>query len=392
MNITKEKILTTLAASAASFALIGCGSSSSSAEYDDESSSSVEESSSSQESSSSEETVSYSNSVVVHFSTDYTSSMLTYGNVSDNSFEDAGIDLGSDAFLFANGKYVYALSPSNVTLIDASKLSEGSGAIVKQASIGNSAYPYEIAFTDAETGWIVLNGRSTILKVNATSLAILDSIDVSAFAAEGATTASGVSIKVVDGKLAVLFGRLNNYVPNKPALLALYDAESGELQDTICLKGYNPASMKTNNGKLVVLTQGAYDADYKLPGDETRGIEIVDLKKKTSEFVMTGKDLGAGSTKLALDTIHNIAYVNIYNSYGNAPIAAVDLTKKSTAKSTEIADAEGGFVFDAVSGKLYVGDHAYDAAALYAYNGTDFNKVVEPEGVFPSYSIAVANW
>lgn len=371
-----------------------------SSESKDASSSSAEGSSDSKENSSSSVEESSSsevlqNSVIVAYGVDagYQSGELTFGDETSAELKKAGIDLGSDIKLVANGKYVYALAPSNVTKIDASKLSDGEAAVSKQQSIGDYAYPYDIAFIDETSGWLVLNGRSSILKLNLETLAATDSIDISAFAATTeAATASAVAGAIVDGKLVVLIGRLDNYVATKPGLIAVFDAESGEFQDTIPLNTYNPMAFAEHNGKLLVATQGTYNASYGADADELRGLEEVDLSVKKATVLAYGTDFGGGLYKLAVDNISNIAYVAVYKSYGDVPLVSFNLGTKKISTVKNIADAEGAFYWSAFSTILYVGDRSYGASAFYAYDGKNLESLTEEADALPSYSAVIASW
>lgn len=358
-----------------------------------ESSDSKEDSSSSAEESSSSEIPQHSVIVAYGVASDYQSGELTYGDETSAELKKAGIDLGSDVKLIAGGQYVYALAPSNVTKIDASKLSEGEAAVTKQASIGDFGYPYDIAFIDETSGWLVLNGRSTVLKLNLETLAATDSIDLSKFNASAeATTASAVAAAIVDGKLAVLIGRLDNYVATKPGLVAVFDASTGEFQDTIPLNTYNPMAFATNKGKLLVATQGTYNASYGTDADEARGLEEVDLSAKKATVLAYGTDFGGGLYKLAVDTVSNIAYAAIYQSYGSVPLVAFNLSTKKVSTVKNVADAEGALYWSAFSSVLYVGDRSYGASAFYAYDGKNLESLTEESDALPSYSAVVANW
>ena len=366
MTLKKQFLFLTTAISAV--ALVGCGSNSSSSDDDQKDASRAR---------------------IVAYGTDYNAGELRFGDLDSLSLEDGSLSFGTDTRLVANGQYVYALNPGNIALIDAAALGTDS-AVIGQKSIGENAYPYGIAFNGDDV-WVVENGTSAIVKLNAFTLEATDSISLKKFVLAGNTNPSAVAAVIRGDTLAVVMGRLDSYTATKVGLVALFNVKTKELLDTIPLNTYNPTAAEFHNGKLIVTTQGTYNADYGCDADSLRALESVDFAEGKASVLVSGKELGGGLYKLAIDHENGIAYVSVYASYGSVPLVSYDFASGKISTFDEIADAEGALFFDDESGLLIVGDRTYGAEKLYAYSGNAFSEI-DGEELLPSYSATVARW
>ena len=371
-KMTFKNTIKAIAISAGLLALIGCGSTDSSSNAKEES----------------------TNAKLFAYgvSSDYKSGELRFGDLDSLELGSDTLGFGGDAKLFSNGKYVYILAPSNITVINASEASKGESAILAQVSIGDYAYPASISFNSDSTAWLIENGTTNAVKIDAITLDAIDTISLAKYAQEGSLSANAVASVITGDTLAILIGRLDNYNATEVGLVALFNTNSGKLLDTIPLNTLNPTAMGTYKGKLIVATQGTYNASYSCDADSLRALESVDLSKKKSTVLATGKDFGGGLYKLAIDSESGVAYVSVYASYGSVPLAAYDFTTNKVTNLSKVGDAEGALYFDSESELLFVGDRSYGSEALYAYDGTNFTKIKVSSDVLPSYSATVARW
>lgn len=213
------------------------------------------------------------------------------------------------------------------------------------------------------------------------------------------TTPNLADLEVSGDTLFAIFQRqtAENDIPAN-GLLALYNAYSGELLDTITLATKNPYTIQIANGNVYVATSGEYDASYNLPADEKRGIEKVDLAKKSSKLFVSGKKLGGGAQDFVV-TPNGKGYVSVYKSYGNTTVAEIDLASGNVKEIEGFKDASGSLAYDATNNLLYIGDRFLDYGtydmqhtSVFTYDGTTLKSLTDPdeEGRQP-YSIKVIN-
>ena len=212
------------------------------------------------------------------------------------------------------------------------------------------------------------------------------------------TTPNLADLEVSGDTLFAIFQRkAADYTIPANGLLALYNAQSGELLDTITLATKNPYTVKVANGNVYVATAGEYDASYSLPADEKRGIEKVDLKSKSSKLFVSGTKLGGGAQDFVV-TPNGKGYVSVYKSYGNTIVVEIDLATGKVKEIDGIKDASGSLDYDAANGLLYIGDRFMNSTTfamninVFTYDGTTLTPLTDPEseGRQP-YSIKVVN-
>ena len=367
---------------------------SSSSKKKDKSSSSVgEASSSSVEESSSSSEISVSLTGVV-FGSDYSTGELRWID-KDGEISKKSLSFHQDSKVVTNGADLYVLErkgADNITKIDPDKLeSEGEKAVVWQVSLDDDANPTDMAF-DGDQAWVALQNADSLVKISTKDGKVKKSIKTGKFAYEGEKSPYVADIELDDGSLYVLFQRYTmdeNWVTTYPkGLLAIYDASTGDLKDTIQLKSKNPSNVAVIGGNVYVATHGEYNAASGTDADSKRGIEKVNVSKKKSELLISGEDLGGGIASMVVDG--EVVYVSINLGY-DENYAAIQALKKVDISAKKVDDVEG---FTDMSGSmaiddglLYVGDRG--ASAVVTWNGKKKNTIKQPKGALPPYNIAL---
>ena len=372
MNKIKNKIVVSLAAAGLAFGLAACG---------DDSSSSA---------SSSDVEVSIAGVV---FEGDYMAGpegelhwIDKEGKISEKSlsfYQDSRVvSHGGDLFVLEG------LSKDNIALVDPELLAtETKKAVVWQKKFANGN-PVDMAF-DGDKAWVALQNADSLVQISVKDGKVVKSIKTGKFASKGQISPYAVDVEWDDDNLYVLFVRYSvdeNFVFTYPkGLVAIFDASTGDLKDTVQLATKNPVKMTLFKDNLYVATLGEYNADGGTDADEKRGIEKVDLKAKKSEVVISGKKLGAGVYSFTAEK--GIAYAAVYKTWGNTPVVEIDLEKKSVKSVKGVADAQGSLALK--HGVLYVGDHTYGKEKVYTYADGKLTALEQPEGALPPYSIAL---
>lgn len=213
------------------------------------------------------------------------------------------------------------------------------------------------------------------------------------------TTPNLADLEVSGDTLFAIFQRQSaDYSIPTVGLLALYNRENGELLDTISLATKNPYMVKVAGGTVYVATAGEYDASYSLPADANRGIEKIDLQKKSSSLFVSGTKLGGGAQDFVVNKNGDKGYVSVYKSYGNTIVVEIDLSTSSVKEIGNFKDASGSLEYDNENGLLYIGDRFLDYKtyemhiSVFTYDGTMLDSLTDPEseGRQP-YSIKVVN-
>jgi biotin carboxyl carrier protein len=373
--------------------------SSSSVAKDESSSSAVKDESSSSakdESSSSVEEVSSSSAgdvvTAAVFGSDYTTGELRWV-INGKKISEKSIAFFQDSKVIANGSDLYVLErmkADNITKLNSKELEEkGAEAVVWQISLDDNANPVDLAF-DGENAWVALQNADSLVKISTKDGKISKSIKTTDFAYEGEASPYVADIELNGGKLYVLMQRYTSdpatWVTTYPqGLLAIYDASTGDLKDTVQLLKKNPTAMTFFDGSLYVASQGEYNAAYGTDADEERGIEKVNIAEKKSELVVSGKTLGGGIYSFAAED--GIAYAAIYKAYGDVPLAKIDLAAKKASTVEGIVDAEGSLAVK--GGIVYVGDRSYANEKVFVVKDGKASAVESVEGALAPYSITL---
>lgn len=413
MKQMKNKLIAGAALASLAFGLVACGDDSSSSALaagddtelssssnDDASSSSVKDESSSsvakEESSSSAEEVSSSSAedvvTAVVFGSDYKTGELRWV-INGKKLSEKSIAFIQDSKVIANGSDLYVLErmgADNITKLNPKELEEKvEKAVVWQIPLDDGANPTDVAFS-GENAWVALQNADSLVRISTKDGKISKSIKTTDFAYEGETSPYVADIELNDGKLYVLMQRYMldpaTWATTYPkGLLAIYDASTGDLKDTVQLLKKNPTAMTFFDGSLYVASQGEYNAAYGTDADEERGIEKVNLAEKKSELIVSGKTLGGGIYAFAAE--HGIAYAAIYKSYGDVPLAKIDLAAKTASTVEGIADAEGSLAVK--GGVVYVGDRSSGAEKVFVVKDGKASAVETVEGALAPYSITL---
>lgn len=413
MKQMKNKLIAGAALASLAFGLVACGDDSSSSALaagddtelssssnDDASSSSVKAESSSsvakEESSSSAEEVSSSSAedvvTAVVFGSDYKTGELRWV-INGKKISEKSVAFFQDSKVIANGSDLYVLErmgADNITKLNPKELEEKvEKAVVWQIPLDDGANPTDVAFS-GENAWVALQNADSLVRISTKDGKISKSIKTTDFAYEGETSPYVADIELNDGKLYVLMQRYTldpaTWATTYPkGLLAIYDASTGDLKDTVQLLKKNPTAMTFFDGSLYVASQGEYNAAYGTDADEERGIEKVNLAEKKSELIVSGKTLGGGIYAFAAE--HGIAYAAIYKSYGDVPLAKIDLAAKTASTVEGIADAEGSLAVK--GGVVYVGDRSSGAEKVFVVKDGKASAVETVEGALAPYSITL---
>ena len=413
MKQMKNKLIAGAALASLAFGLVACGDDSSSSALaagdetelssssnDDVSSSSVKAESSSsvakEESSSSAEEVSSSSAedvvTAVVFGSDYKTGELRWV-INGKKISEKSVAFFQDSKVIANGSDLYVLErmgADNITKLNPKELEEKvEKAVVWQIPLDDGANPTDVAFS-GENAWVALQNADSLVRISTKDGKISKSIKTTDFAYEGETSPYVADIELNDGKLYVLMQRYMldpaTWATTYPkGLLAIYDASTGDLKDTVQLLKKNPTAMTFFDGSLYVASQGEYNAAYGTDADEERGIEKVNLAEKKSELIVSGKTLGGGIYAFAAE--HGIAYAAIYKSYGDVPLAKIDLAAKTASTVEGIADAEGSLAVK--GGVVYVGDRSSGAEKVFVVKDGKASAVETVEGALAPYSITL---
>jgi DNA-binding beta-propeller fold protein YncE len=369
MNKIKKQSLAALAAAGLAFGLVACG---------DDSSSSTK--------APDEETSAYAG--VVFDGGDY---QVQEGELrwidKDGKISEKSLSFYQDSKVITNGADVYVLEglgTDNISKVNPELIEEGAEKAVAWQEKFANANPVDMAF-DGEKAWVALQNADSLVLISTKDGKVLKSIKTGEFASKEEKSPYVADIELAKGVLYALFVRYSadaEYNFTYPrGLVAIYDAETGKLQDTVQLVTNNPTAMSLYKGNLYVASLGEYDDK----ADDNRGVEKVDLKAKKSELIISGEKLGAGIYGFVAE--EETAYAAIYNGWGSTPVVKIDLEKKTFEKVECIADAQKTMAVK--NGVLYVGDHTYGEEKVYFYKDGKLTALEQPKGAQAPYSIAL---
>ena len=307
------------------------------------------------------------------------------GKISEKSlsiYQDSRVTTYGDYVFFMEGLGTDVVYKINPDLFDKG----AEKAIVWSKKLESGTNPIDMSF-DSEKAWVALQNADSLVQLSLTDGKLLKTIKTGDFASEGETTPYVTDIEVSDGKLYVLMQRyINTWPVTYPkGLLAIYDASTGALQDTIQLATKNPQKMAFVKGTLYVATLGEYNDTYGTDADANRGIEKVDVKAKKSALYISGAILGSGLSALVAED--DVAYVGLYKYYGSTLLAKVDLEKKTVTEVKGISDI--GWSIALKNGVVYVGERASGKETVYSYKDGKLTEVKQPKGAQAPYSIAL---
>jgi hypothetical protein len=325
------------------------------------------------------------NSLLLNFTSDYTSGELRWMALDSTSLSVGALSFGQDSKVSADGGNIFVLSsnPGALACILPEKIGDKSS--IKQNSL-DAKFPYEAAVIGSK-GYIALNDEDYVQVFNTSTCVPSGAINLPI------SGANASSIKASGDTLFVVLQRLENFSATKPGLLVRIKASEETVIDTVQLKFYNPSSSVLSKGKLYVSSQ-KYNEDFSIDLEKS-GVEVVNLATGISEVLATGTQLGGGASGIALDEASQILYVSVYEYFGSSPVKPVNLSSKSVGTVLpDIADSFGGLVFDDKGKKLFVGDVDVSSHGIKIYNPATKSTTVANEGTdaLPPYSLAIVRW
>lgn len=315
------------------------------------------------------------------------------------SFNGSSVNTYQDSIVRAySGKYFIFSRDSNsaVLVFDSKKMSDGPIANYSLAETDpngelhidggfNGTNPYEIAFENESSAFVVFYNSNYILHINPLTGERLDKIDIGFgktlpnIVASDANTPNAVSVIIVENRLFILLQRLNSSFVALTSAILIYDVSSKSFVDTneatteidgIILSGKNPASMKyvASNKSLYIAHNGSiiYTEDFSAIIETeagTAGIEQVSTETLTSSgIVISGQDISGTSEGFSVSNLIADQSGELYAVYQtfnfSANLKAFDY-HNNTVATTSILQ-EDSFAF----GDLAIGKDGY----LYLIN------------------------
>lgn len=324
------------------------------------------------------------------FNSDFKSGELRI--INEAGISEESFDFYMDSKLATNNNMLYIIErmgADNITKIDLAKLNNGiKSAILWQIALDDGSNPLELAF-GKDFAWVALQAADSLVKISTENGKILKSIKTSTFNSNSEISPYTADIKLQNDTLYVLMQRYSIDVSTRNAvypagLLAIYDANTCKLLDTLQLKAKNPTAIILQENAIYVASQGEYNANYGTDADSSRGIELVDLQKKTTKFVITGNELGGGVYSIVAE--NGTAFAAIYKSFGDVPLAKIDLKNNTVQNVAGIYDAEGSLSLN--NGNLYIGNRSYENEKVYILKSDNsLDSLNSPKGMLPPYSI-----
>lgn len=371
----KNKYLTLLAASSFAFFMQACGddSSSSSAALDEEKPA--------------EESATAGQLFVV--GSDYESGEIRW--IEDGKLSKKSISIHQDTKLVYAGSKLFALErygSDNLALINTEDKK-----VEWEVSLGDGANPADIVAINDNEAWIGMAGTPEIVKVSMKDGKTVKTIKTDAFMTKDAYSPNLADLDVTGDTLLAIFQRYvtdenwNTVYPK--GLLAMYNLKDGKLLDTIQLAKQNPQAIAVVDGNVYVSSMGEYNDSWGTDADDKRGIEKVDLAKKTSKLFVSGKKIGAGVYQFAVDHKANVAYATAYGD-GEYPVVKIDLESGDVKTIEGLDNGQGGLVVDEATGTLYVGDRSFMEPGVRSYDGKKAALIENSDSkTLDPYSLAV---
>ena len=320
------------------------------------------------------------------FATDYTTGELRWIDM-DGKVSEKKLSFHQDSRVAVNGADLYVmegLSKDNISLIDPEKLeSDGEKAVVWQVSLDDNTNPVDMAF-DGDKAWVALQNADSLIQISTKDGKVLKSIKTGAFSNGEEKSPYVADIALDNGKLYAIFARYDAMWTFPNGLLAVYDASTGELKDTVQLLTHNPKNVIVSDGNVYVATQGDYNANGATDADDNRGLEKIDLEKKTSKMFVSGKTLGGGIYQLAAED--GFAYACVLKTWGAQLLVKIDLASGKTETIKGVPDPEFVAVKDGV---VYAADRTLESEKIYVLKDGKATALDMPKGAIAPYNIAL---
>lgn len=265
-------------------------------------------------------------------------------------------------------------------------------ATIREFSVGSGSNPQDIAFESPTRAFVSRYDRPTLLAVNPSTGAILDSLSLAPYAdADGLPEMHRLFLQ---GRYLYVevqrLDRNNGFEPVAPSYLVVIDTQTWTIVDTddeapgvnpIALTGLNPTGpmeIDLITGQLLVPVSGSF---FDLDG----GIERVDLEEwESTGFLVTEATLGGsllqytqGSTQRSFAIVSDASFATCLVAYH--PIQGTRLQTIYCTDGFDLADCEVS-----EEGWLYLADRSFidPGVRVFNLNGQPQGDVI-PTGLPP---------
>jgi hypothetical protein len=245
----------------------------------------------------------------------------------------------------ANG-ILYTIQRSNgvVTGYKASDLSQKT----LEVNVGSDANPYAVASLSGKL-WVACYGSSYLKAVSLSTQSLVDSIDLSAYAdiTDKQKVPQAFAVHAWNGKLAVVLGRLNGWVPGDSTLVLVIDPSTKAVEKRIALPWKNGYGAAWSGNLALVACVGAWAVN-------DGGLVEVDLSSGAATPLVSDATAGGDVTSA------------VFGPSGAAFVGVSDLSYATSVWSVDLSSA----VLSKVSGSLNVGAFAWNGTSLWLGNAS----------------------
>jgi len=346
-----------------------------------------------------------SGSAALWVASDYTSSAVGAFAIGGRVWSTTGrVNLGADPWLAVSSGHAFYLARDEDTIfaLDPQCGTPTQQWNVHQSGHAGSSNPQDVGVASDGSMWIPLYDVPTLL-VMSPSGAILHTIDLSSYDADGNPQAMGIAIAMTPAgeKAFVPLQRLNDqtYASEQPSWMLRVDVASAKVETTIVLAGRNPFEMREqpDAGVIWLADPGNYDAS----DEPSAGIERFETATSTTSLIAHEADLGGSVAEVAVEgpcgaaivadaTVANATSIVTFDPTSGAPIATAAQSPLSTTGVGGGFDLEGIVWID---GALFVGDRrrATDGYPIHSLHAsTPCALTLQPDVVFvPQQPVAV---
>jgi len=291
-------------------------------------------------------------SKVFALGTDYTNNASALDRVSNDTAMAKGLVTlaTSDAVLDRDSAsgilYLINRSTAVVTGYNSSDVSKPT----LDVSVGSGSNPYAVAPLSGKL-WVACYGSPFLKAVDISTQKIVDSIDLSAYADTTGQNKNpfALAVHVWNGKLAVVLGRLNGWVPGDSSLVLVVNPSNGSVEKRIALPWKNAYGAAWSGNKVLVACVGSW-------GTLDGGLVEVDLSTATATALLSESTAGSDISGVAFGP-GSTAYVGLYKSS--------DYT--TSVWSASLSDGSLG---TKISGNASIGSFAWDGNHLWLGTGS----------------------
>ncbi|EAT10773.1 hypothetical protein HF888_04250 [Bermanella marisrubri] len=284
---------------------------------------------------------------VQQISADYTSSQVSIGSLSDPSTTSLFLNKAkSDYTVKAYNQNLYHIGRFSIDTIESLSLSDNELTSNWNYSALNdnetgSANTYHIEHRNNQFAYLIRYGQTTVeeIDVTASDAAIFftgNSIDLSDYIVEGASSPNAVSAKIIGSELFVLLQRQDVNFTAQEAYLAVFDisdpdniteidtqTSSGGLKG-IKLNHRNPVGLDIQGSNIFIANRGDY-------GVNQGGLEVVNISNYSVTTLVDGNSFPELNTSNALFHVTDVSIIDQNTGY-----AALNIEEGYTTLRTEL--------------------------------------------------------